>query len=171
MYQHVLKCRICGNSELEPLLDLGVQHLTGVFPTGVDDEPPAVPLELVKCHETSDTCGLVQLKHSSDTGAMYGANYGYRSGLNRSMVEHLHQIAAKIKTVVSLRPGDTVLDLTDKRLRRGVFRDVEELIMAIGDYIDHHNRAPKPFIWTAKATDILEKVKRARKALDNRHSA
>ena len=42
---------------------------------------------------------------------MYGANYGYRSGLNRSMVEHLHQIAAKIKTVASLRPGDTVLDI------------------------------------------------------------
>jgi len=62
-------------------------------------------------------------------------------------------------------------DLTDKRLRRGVFRDVEELIMAILDYVDHHNRAPKPFIWTAKAADILEKVKRARKALDNRHSA
>jgi transposase len=40
-------------------------------------------------------------------------------------------------------------DLTDKRLRRGVFRDVEELIMAILEYIDHHNRAPKPFIWTA----------------------
>jgi transposase len=62
-------------------------------------------------------------------------------------------------------------DLTDKRIRRGVFRDVEDLIMAIGEYIDHHNRDPKPFIWTAKAADILEKVKRARKALDNRHSA
>ena len=62
-------------------------------------------------------------------------------------------------------------DLTEKRLRRGVFRDVEELIMAIADYIDHHNRKPKPFIWTAKAKDILEKVKCARKALDNRHSA
>jgi transposase len=62
-------------------------------------------------------------------------------------------------------------DLTDKRLRRGVFHDVEELIMAIGEYIDHHNCNPKPFIWTAKATDILEKVKRAQKALDNRHSA
>lgn len=62
-------------------------------------------------------------------------------------------------------------DLTEKRIRRGVFRDVEDLIMAIGDYIDHHNRDPKPFIWTAKANDILEKVKRARKALDNRHSA
>ena len=48
------------------------------------------------------------------------------------------------------------------------FRDFEELIMAIGDYIDKHNNCPKPFVWTAKASDILEKVKRARTALDNR---
>ena len=58
-------------------------------------------------------------------------------------------------------------DLTQNRLRRGVFRDVEELIMAIGDYIDRHNTRPKPFVWTAKASDILEKVKRARKVLYN----
>jgi transposase len=58
-------------------------------------------------------------------------------------------------------------DLTQNRLRRGVFRDVEELIMAIEGYIDRHNEDPKPFIWTAKANDILEKVKRARKALNN----
>jgi len=58
-------------------------------------------------------------------------------------------------------------DLTEKRLRRGVFRDIEELIMAIEGYIDRHNENPKPFIWTAKANDILEKVKRARKALNN----
>lgn len=58
-------------------------------------------------------------------------------------------------------------DLTQNRLRRGVFRDVEELIDAIGTYVDRHNNQPKPFIWTAKAADILEKVKRARKVLDN----
>lgn len=58
-------------------------------------------------------------------------------------------------------------DLTEQRLRRGIFRDVEELIMAIGDYIDKHNDKPKPFVWTAKAADILEKVKRARAVLDN----
>ncbi len=57
-------------------------------------------------------------------------------------------------------------DLTQNRLRRGVFRDVEDLIMAIGHYIDCHNKNPKPFIWTAKASDILEKVKRARKSLN-----
>lgn len=58
-------------------------------------------------------------------------------------------------------------DLTQNRLRRGIFRDVEELITAIGDYIDHHNSNPKPFVWTAKASDILEKVKRAHAALHN----
>lgn len=58
-------------------------------------------------------------------------------------------------------------DLTQNRLRRGIFRDVEELITAIGEYIDKHNDKPKPFVWTAKASDILEKVKRARKAIDN----
>src|SRR6201993_5201932 len=62
-------------------------------------------------------------------------------------------------------------DLTDNRLRRGAFRSVEELIAAIDEYIDHHNENPKPFIWTAKAADILEKVKRARAALHNRQSA
>jgi transposase len=58
-------------------------------------------------------------------------------------------------------------DLTVNRLRRGIFRDVIELATAIEDYVDHHNENPKPFIWTASATDILEKVKRARKSLVN----
>ncbi len=62
-------------------------------------------------------------------------------------------------------------DLTQNRLRRGVFQNLEQLIMAIGEYIDGHNQNPKPFIWTAKATDILEKVTRARTAVNKRRSA
>jgi transposase len=58
-------------------------------------------------------------------------------------------------------------DLTVNRLRRGVFRDVIELVEAIDGYVSHHNENPKPFIWTASAQDILEKVKRARKSLLN----
>jgi transposase len=42
-------------------------------------------------------------------------------------------------------------DLTTNQIRRGIFQDLEQLITAIGDYIDHHNKKPKPFIWTAKA--------------------
>jgi transposase len=56
-------------------------------------------------------------------------------------------------------------DLTVNRLRRGVFRDVPELVEAIETYVERHNDSPKPFIWTARASDILAKVKRARKAL------
>ena len=48
-------------------------------------------------------------------------------------------------------------DLTANQIRRGVFQDLEQLITAIGNYIDYHNANPKPFIWTAKASDILEK--------------
>lgn len=61
-------------------------------------------------------------------------------------------------------------DLTEHRLRLGVFPDAEGLITAIDSYVYKHNQNPKPFIWTAKASDILEKVKCARAALDNTQS-
>jgi transposase len=56
-------------------------------------------------------------------------------------------------------------DLTENRLRRGIFRSVEDLIAAIHEYLARHNEDPKPFIWTKTASDILEKVTRARQAL------
>jgi transposase len=57
-------------------------------------------------------------------------------------------------------------EITDKRIRRGVFRSVHQLKKAIQDYIDGHNDNPKPFIWTAKAQEIIEKVGRARAKLN-----
>jgi transposase len=61
-------------------------------------------------------------------------------------------------------------DLTENRLKRGVFRSVLELIEALDGYVDHHNEEPKPFIWTASAQDILAKVMRAQSALNNRQT-
>jgi transposase len=61
-------------------------------------------------------------------------------------------------------------DLTDKRIRRDAFSSVKTLITAIEDYIAKHNDQPKPFIWTAQASDILEKVTRARKRLNKLQS-
>ena len=62
-------------------------------------------------------------------------------------------------------------DLTVNRLKRGVFVSVASLIDAINEYLAVHNTNPKPYIWTKKARDILEKVKRARARLDKLHSA
>ena len=55
-------------------------------------------------------------------------------------------------------------DVTANQIRRGVFQELEQLIIAIGVCIDHHNDNAKPFIWTARASDILEEVCRARAA-------
>ena len=61
-------------------------------------------------------------------------------------------------------------DITDKRIRRGVFTSVAELEAAINEYIAVHNAKPKPFIWTAQASDILAKVARARAVLNKNTS-
>ena len=57
-------------------------------------------------------------------------------------------------------------DLTERQLRRGVFKSLAQLQAAITAYIQGHNENPRPFIWTAKASEILEKVKRARAKLN-----
>jgi hypothetical protein len=62
-------------------------------------------------------------------------------------------------------------DITTKRLRRGVFTRVSELISAINEYIAHHNTQPKPFIWTKSARDILQKVIHANSRLSSKQNA
>jgi len=61
--------------------------------------------------------------------------------------------------------------ITEDRIRRGVFRSVAELEAAIQEYLDNHNVDPKPFVWTASAVSILEKVRRGRQALESLHFA
>ena len=110
MPREISSCRICDNRQLVPLLHLGDQCLTGVFPKSTDEPVTRGPLELVRC-DGADSCGLVQLRHSYDSAEMYGADYGYRSSLNQSMVEHLRAKVAKMIAMVPPQPGDLVLDI------------------------------------------------------------
>jgi SAM-dependent methyltransferase len=103
----VTACRLCGSSELVQVLDLGEQALTGVFPASAEEHVPKGPLELVWCR----SCTLVQLAHSFEPTELYGDNYGYRSGLNASMVDHLAREARGLEALVKLAPGDVVLDI------------------------------------------------------------
>lgn len=109
----IQRCRICGNSNLIKVLDLGEQALTGVFPRSKDQPVTRGPLQLLKCHGEpgADACGLLQLAHSYDLGEMYGENYGYRSGLNPSMVRHLHGKVERILGMAHLAPGDLIVDI------------------------------------------------------------
>jgi hypothetical protein len=105
--RRISACRLCGSSELVKVLDLGEQALTGVFPASADEHVPEAPLQLVWCR----SCTLLQLAHSFDPTELYGERYGYRSGLNASMVQHLAREARGLEALVGLSPGDVVLDI------------------------------------------------------------
>ncbi len=107
MYKEINKCRIGNNENLISVLSLGEQYLTGVFPSSPDAEITKGPLELVWSPESQ----LLQLKHSYDLDEMYGQNYGYRSGLNQSMVRHLINKIHHLEKRVDLNAGDCVIDI------------------------------------------------------------
>lgn len=106
-YKKIETCRVGGGSNLISVLNLGHQELTGVFPRSREDRLTSGPLELVWCPDS----GLLQLAHSYAASEMYGENYGYRSGLNQSMVDHLTHKVRHLERKADLKPGDTILDI------------------------------------------------------------
>jgi len=100
-------CRISGSQNLISVLNLGNQVLTGVFPKDPSTSITSGPLELVLCPDS----GLLQLNHTYDADEMYGMNYGYRSGLNQSMVRHLTDKARYLQKICNANSGDIVLDI------------------------------------------------------------
>ncbi|MBC6467573.1 class I SAM-dependent methyltransferase [Actinomadura alba] len=122
------ECRICGNRKLSPVLDLGTQALTGIFPGSLNEIVPTAPLELLKCFP--DGCGLVQLRHTADLSLMYGDRYGYRSGIRPFMIDHLHGNVAKLIGMVDLDTTDLVVDIgsNDSTLLQGYPTDGPTLV-------------------------------------------
>ena len=106
-YAEISTCRAGGGDHLISVLNLGQQCLTGVFPTDPQQQPTKGPLELVWC----PTSGLLQMRHSFQPSEMYGENYGYRSGLNQSMIDHLKSKANYLETFANARAGDVILDI------------------------------------------------------------
>ena len=107
-YTKITHCRNCKHDRLVEVLSLGNQALTGVFPDDTTKQLDSGPVDLVWCME----CGLLQLKQSYSPSDMYGMNYGYRSGLNQSMVDHLRRKVRSLETMVPLNKlTDMVVDI------------------------------------------------------------
>ena len=107
MYKEVTKCRISNSSHLINVLSLGEQYLTGVFPKTKEEKITKGPLDLIWCPDS----GLLQLKQSFSLDEMYGDNYGYRSGLNPSMVRHLTHKIHSLEKFLPLTSSDIVVDI------------------------------------------------------------
>lgn len=125
MYTEISKCRISESKNLITVLSLGEQYLTGVFPRTKDEKVTKGPLDLVWCPDS----GLLQMKQSYSINEMYGDNYGYRSGLNTSMVTHLVNKVKFLERLAKPRSRDLVIDIgsndaTTLKAYSGNFRKV-----------------------------------------------
>lgn len=125
MYTEITKCRISDSTNLVNVLTLGNQYLTGVFPKKIDENVTIGPVDLVWCPDS----GLLQMKQSYSLEEMYGDNYGYRSGLNKSMVNHLEKKIKTLQNLANPSSHDLVIDIgsndaTSLKAYKGDFKKV-----------------------------------------------
>ncbi len=126
MYKEITCCRICGSRNLTDVLSLGSLAVSDFVDNPAAETGIKAPLELVLCDPGQGGCGLLQLRHTVSSEAMY-RNYWYRSGINRTMTEELADIARNASRAAGLKAGDYVIDIgaNDGTLLRGY--DVEGL--------------------------------------------
>jgi GDP-mannose 4,6-dehydratase len=101
------ECRICKNTDLIDVINLGDQVITSRFPLYGDYTTPSTLIVLSLC----DKCSLVQLKYSTNASELYEHEYGYRSGISNTMRDHLKAYQEEILSKVHLEPEDTVIDI------------------------------------------------------------
>jgi hypothetical protein len=144
------RCRACG-SQLEQVMELGNFALCGYFPNP-GEEVPHEPMGLSHC----DTCGLVQMSY--DYKHDFFKHYGYKSGLNPSMVEHLRKLGEEAANRVGLKSTDTVIDIggNDGTLLRSLPECKKVLIdpLAEGEF-DLHKELFRPGLFKGKAKIVF----------------
>jgi len=148
-YTEIAACRMTGSARLVSLLDLGTMPLTGVFPATPQVNVPGGPVELMLCLDG----GLVQLRQSYDPSLLYGPTYGYRSGLNGSMVKHLTDITRALDRRRPTSAGDVVLDigsndgtlLASYKNRGQRFVGMDPTAAKFGEFYPPHIRAIQDF--------------------------
>lgn len=101
----IKQCRSCRSNNLVDILSLGDQYLSDFVDN--DQKPPKYPLDLVLC----DDCKLLQLKETTPPVELYTDHYGYRSGINRTMKDHLRDIANKADELANPQAGEVIVDI------------------------------------------------------------
>ena len=103
----IKNCRNCKNTELFDLFSLGKISFTGRFPNTIRQNVPKAYLNVLMCKK----CKLVQLDRNFDLNYLYGKSYGYRTGINKTMTDHVKKIVRKCSALVKLKSKQYVLDI------------------------------------------------------------
>ena len=102
----IKQCRNCKSKKLITLFSLGNLCFTGKF-SSLNDNIKKKPVTVVLCK----SCELVQLAHNYDLKYLYGPDYGYRTGINRTMTDHVKKITQTLAKKTTLKKNDLVLDI------------------------------------------------------------
>jgi hypothetical protein len=100
------RCRICKKKSLKTLFSLGNLSFTGKFPSK-NQNIKKKPITLIICKN----CELVQLGHNFDLKYLYGPDYGYRTGINKTMINHVNKVVKDLSKKTKLKKNDFVLDI------------------------------------------------------------
>ena len=103
----IKNCRNCKNTELFDLFSLGKISFTGRFPNTIRQNVPKAYLNVLMCKK----CKLVQLDRNFDLNYLYGKSYGYRTGINKTMTDHVRKIVRKCSALIKLKSKQYVLDI------------------------------------------------------------
>jgi SAM-dependent methyltransferase len=102
----ITKCRNCKSQDLKKLFSLGNMSFTGKFSSS-NKSIPKGKLIVIICTK----CKLVQLDRNFNKNYLYGLDYGYRTGINKTMSFHVLQVKKQITKKIRLKPFDQVLDI------------------------------------------------------------
>jgi hypothetical protein len=103
----IKNCRSCSGNKFKKLFSLGNLSFTGKFAKNSTVNIPKAELALVMC----DDCDLVQLNNNFNLKYLYGPDYGYRTGINKTMTEHMKSVVSSVKKIANLKKKDAVLDI------------------------------------------------------------
>ncbi len=103
----IKKCRSCGGKNLEFLFSLGRMSFTGKFANNYNKSIPGDKLSLVICKK----CKLVQLDRNFNPKFLYSKDYGYRTGINKTMTNHVKDVVKEAISKVKPKNKDYILDI------------------------------------------------------------
>ena len=106
-FKKITKCRACKSDKIKKVLNLGDQAFTGKFPTSKNKNIGKSPLSISLCLK----CKFVQLSHNFSSSYLYDEEYGYESGINSTMKNHLSKITLKVSKLKKLTKSSIVIDI------------------------------------------------------------
>ena len=124
-------CRLCESKKFFNLLNLGKLSYTGKFAKKFSENIPKATVAIIMCKK----CRLVQLDRSFNPKYLYSKDYGYRTGINKTMTEHVKKVVISATNKVKLKKNDYVLDIARIGLAAEMLGSTQEVFDRILEYL------------------------------------